>query len=755
MSSEGLVNRDEILPLMGKGIRQGDWFMAHCPAHPDGSKHGGKGGQSLGLSSKGVLRCFNGCPFEDVMKALRARGGAGTSPARQQAQRNVQERARAGEGEGFEVKRVYEYRDASGQLVGVKARLERPNPDAAKGYDKKFQWRHPDHDYRDGISRYGLKVEDMPLWGIDTLGDEPADRRVWFVEGEACVEALRARNELATCGAWGGSQRSFGEGAFEPLRGRQVILWPDNDKTGREYMAEIRRQLRGIARGVVVVNAPVPPAGDAVDYFRAGGTIERLLEGTVLTPTVDVFGDNHLGVRIPTDRGVVSFEFREMYRSRGNLECDLTIRALSPAMEPEPLWQRINLLSASARETLLRGLKAHFGSEIEPGWAPIVATAYGRCRDVFESISPVELMAGDLAVRPARFVVEGLVVEGGGTILFGSPAAGKSQTAMLMAVSVHHGIEELYGIPRRRPTLYVNLERSADSMRGRLARVNRALGLPIESPIFFLNERGKPLGDLIERIRDVIRRQGVEFVVLDSLSRAGYGDLNDNRTANAAVDALNSLGVAWLAIAHTPRGDSTHVYGSVHQEAGADVMVNASSVKDIDGSVGIGLAVTKANDFRGGPQRLFRYAFSPDGDGLVSASRAYQEDYPDIEDQTPRSAKERIVAYLGATPGGATAETIAEDLGLKVGTVRQAISRDRSEFLELAAPRGKTLYALRAPGEGPDEPKYTWDGDDAHCRDCGLPTVIYSPGGNPMCGAHAQRHHPALYAAALGKEHTG
>ncbi len=69
------VSREEILRLhRGPWKKSGAWMMALCPvpAHGDGQKHGGKGGESLGISDRGILSCFAGCDFRNVMTALRA-----------------------------------------------------------------------------------------------------------------------------------------------------------------------------------------------------------------------------------------------------------------------------------------------------------------------------------------------------------------------------------------------------------------------------------------------------------------------------------------------------------------------------------------------------------------------------------------------------------------------------------------------------------------------------------------------------------
>src|SRR3990167_9708926 len=67
---DNFVVRNEILPLLGEVVKRGTWLFACCPCHADGS-HKGKAGWSLGLSESGVLKCYAGCDFKDVIAALR------------------------------------------------------------------------------------------------------------------------------------------------------------------------------------------------------------------------------------------------------------------------------------------------------------------------------------------------------------------------------------------------------------------------------------------------------------------------------------------------------------------------------------------------------------------------------------------------------------------------------------------------------------------------------------------------------------
>ena len=73
------------------------------------------------------------------------------------------------------------------------------------------------------------------------------------------------------------------------------------------------------------------------------------------------------------------------------------------------------------------------------------------------------------------FVIDPFVVEGGGTIIFAPPGRGKSWLGMLFCVTVDAGINSFWPVTQG-PALFVNLERSADSVDVRLGDINQALG---------------------------------------------------------------------------------------------------------------------------------------------------------------------------------------------------------------------------------------------------------------------------------------
>ena len=163
-------------------------------------------------------------------------------------------------------------------------------------------------------------------------------------------------------------------------------------------------------------------------------------------------------------------------------------------------------------------------------------------------------------------------------------------------------VDKVWPVSRAK-VLFINLERSALSIQRRLGLVNTALGLDADRKLLTLNARGKSLVDIKDVVAATVAKYDVGLIILDSISRAGQGSLIEDRPVNAIVDTLNNLAPSWLALAHTPRSNESHVFGSVHFEAGADVVVKLLSERTED-TLGIGLEIVKENDIGRTPKQI-------------------------------------------------------------------------------------------------------------------------------------------------------
>ena len=271
-----------------------------------------------------------------------------------------------------------------------------------------------------------------------------------------------------------------------------------------------------------------------------------------------------------------------------------------------------------------------------------------------------EDMEGSSEQLPLRFVLKPYIVEGGGTILYAPPGKGKSYTGLLWAISVDAGIEKFWLVSQAK-TLFINLERSRYSVQRRLGAANRILGLDPKRKLLILNARGKALQDIAPNLKASIKTNDVKFIVLDSISRAGFGDLTENRPVTQIIDTLSSLCNTWLALAHTPRGDASHIYGSIHFEAGADIMVQLLTEVSDEQTLGVGWQITKQNDIPQFPIQVFAYQF--DDLGLINVRQADKTEFPDIMSHERTTTIQDIRRFIfECDPPEATATQIADGL---------------------------------------------------------------------------------------------
>lgn len=306
---------------------------------------------------------------------------------------------------------------------------------------------------------------------------------------------------------------------------------------------------------------------------------------------------------------------------------------------------------------------------------------------------PIGYRQGIRKLEGPSYALRPLVIDGGGTIIYAPPGRGKSFTALLMAQSMNAGTELLFPAALRR-TLYINIERDAESMDDRLARVNSCLRLDDDAPLAFLHQRGKSLHDVYGSADRFCRTEGIEVVILDSISRSGYGDLNENQPVNKIVDAMNGLSRTWVALAHTPRQDESHVFGSVHFDAGMDIGVRLTTQSVREGlTVGVGLTVTKANDgVVTGKPLLFALEF--DATGLADARGATNHEFPMLAPISAGNLVQRVDSLLGRV-GWMSATELAKELGgsVKSQRVSEVLNADGEKYQ--ARRDGKSvLYSL-------------------------------------------------------------
>ena len=143
------------------------------------------------------------------------------------------------------------------------------------------------------------------------------------------------------------------------------------------------------------------------------------------------------------------------------------------------------------------------------------------------------------------------------------------------------------------------------------------------------------------------------------------------------MDTLNGICETWLGLAHSPRQDSSHVYGSIHFDAGADIIVQQVSEAK-EKSLGIGLNITKAND-TAVKQPMFLLGYGFDDLGLTDIWRPRSSEFPELMLATPVDTATEIFNYLSEVDA-ASAGTIAASIGKSRSMVSSILSSNPDTY---------------------------------------------------------------------------
>lgn len=216
-------------------------YLARCPAHQDDRP-------SLSVTQSNgriLLKCHAGCSFEAVRDAL----GLTNEDLR------TDRVTKASRGR---IVTTYDYRDEAGTLLYQVVRYQ----------PKGFRQRRPDGR---GSWVWNMTGVRRVLYHLAELVAAEPDCTVYIVEGEKAADRLATEGLLATCspGGAGKWRRDYAES----LRGRSVVVLPDNDSPGRDHAEEVARSLASVAVSVRVLALPdLPVKADPYDWLEAGHT---------------------------------------------------------------------------------------------------------------------------------------------------------------------------------------------------------------------------------------------------------------------------------------------------------------------------------------------------------------------------------------------------------------------------------------------------------------------------------------------------
>jgi putative DNA primase/helicase len=231
----------QIAHALPKCRKAGKGWVVCCPAHEDNNP-------SLSISERDgmlLVHCHGPCNQSAVVEALK---GLGLWPE-SASLGNLKMASR--------IVATYDYTDAAGQLLYQVCRFD----------PKDFRPRYPD-----GAGGWIWKKH--PSQVLYRLPEVLEAAIVFVVEGEKDVEKLREHGFVATTNA-GGAKAHWLPQYTDALRGREVILIPDDDVPGRQRAAAIARALLGHVARLTALE--LEDSKDIAEWFDRGHSDVELI----------------------------------------------------------------------------------------------------------------------------------------------------------------------------------------------------------------------------------------------------------------------------------------------------------------------------------------------------------------------------------------------------------------------------------------------------------------------------------------------
>jgi len=245
-------------------------WQGHCPGHDDkqASMH-----VTLAADGKVLVKCHAACDNQDLLiEKLRQKGlwpikvsteqarlAATTvaAAAREREFENLtatdEKPPRPSTPEGFQFVKIHEYRARQGHLLGTVTRFEEIRPNGALGKPAK-KFIPTFYFMKDGLAQWLHKgIALRQFYNLPSLNKEGP---VIIVEGEkTCDAGIPHFPNQPLISPMGGLQ-GFNRTDFLPLRGRDVVIWPDADANWKENAESWARSLSPIVNSIKIVHLP-------------------------------------------------------------------------------------------------------------------------------------------------------------------------------------------------------------------------------------------------------------------------------------------------------------------------------------------------------------------------------------------------------------------------------------------------------------------------------------------------------------------
>lgn len=361
---------------------------------------------------------------------------------------------------------------------------------------------------------------------------------------------------------------------------------------------------------------------------------------------------------------------------------EITVTTSAPGMNPHLHQARLNLTSTRSRREVARHLARIINAE-EATMDGIMEQACVMVVGAFRQGEPVIKLANRPETERLKFKLEPFLLEGQANLIFGDGASTKSLLAAYLAVLVDTGEMSNGYISEPGRVLYLDYEASADELDERIKAINAGMGIEAPSDIYYRFCYQSIAADA-EAIQEFVLENDITFLIIDSAGPACGGNPNEAQIGISYFNALRSLRVTSLTIAHQPKNLS-----EINKPFGSQFWWNMSrSVFQVkktqelgEDVVQTGLFHRKANTSRLEKPIGFRIEFQNNQRHLASVTfdKIEVRDVPELAQG--QSLKDQLVDILRA--GLTEVPELSEITGKAENSVRAQLSRHKTTFVKV------------------------------------------------------------------------
>ncbi len=242
--------------------------------------------------------------------------------------------------------------------------------------------------------------------------------------------------------------------------------------------------------------------------------------------------------------------FRKITSEKERLQAEIEASDNSGVnVDLKPYISHISVSSPQSRFQLIKALNNRFEAT---DWTNLIETA---CSTIYqEERTESEVVNLKTYNRPPKinYLEDPLILEGIPNIIYGEGGSCKSLLALYLSglISVLHDL----------PVLYLDWETEEEEMRRRMWQL---FGAQQPERVFY-KRCYFPLNQSAEKIKEVVDKEQIKMVIVDSLGGALGGELIEASGAITFFNSLRSLKATSLIISHVAKSNSQTPYGSVY-----------------------------------------------------------------------------------------------------------------------------------------------------------------------------------------------